>query len=353
MAVIDKISLFNGQAWSDPYYIGAEAENVRYNNTSNVKTALDNINLVTNVINASAIPSGKNYLTYVNNDGKIAPSNVHKDTVVQKNSAGIIVAPITSATIESILTKSVTVNSTAGSATLHLENNNLYPATQTTDYENDDIIGNTSLQLEDNSGKSFAYISGIDTSKSGKNNPHLILGSTYNYNNTALDNNLQMYFSTGTGDPFIRMSYPQAWRNALGYATAGNYISLVSKSTSFTTATDTTYLDSNSEPITVDLSGGIWLVFMAAAFTSNKNGYRTLFLSNAKNSGAVHTILTKTNSNATDGAQSVCSKTTILQIGKNRSPLYVNAYQNSGATLSSTLHFRAIKIQDYDDASDF
>ena len=123
MAVIDKISLFNGQAWSDPYYIGAEAENVRYNNTSNVKTALENINLVTNVINASAIPSGKNYLTYVNNDGKIAPSNVHKDTVVQKNSAGIIIAPITSATIESILTKSVTVNSTAGSATLHLKNN--------------------------------------------------------------------------------------------------------------------------------------------------------------------------------------------------------------------------------------
>ena len=91
----------------------------------------------------------------------------------------------------------------------------------------------------------------------------------------------------------------------------------------------------------ITLPKGVWLIRVSVTFPSNATGRRMITLSNssATAGGGIDTV----------SQQAVNGYATVMQIVTYRvltasTPLYINAVQNSGSTLSLTIRYTAWRI---------
>lgn len=89
----------------------------------------------------------------------------------------------------------------------------------------------------------------------------------------------------------------------------------------------------------ITLGDGIWIVFLSVDFASNANGYRQVTLSTASNTGGgnLRTVRTHATSGADTGILFSCGVT-------GGTKYYLNALQNSGATLKVESRYTCLKI---------
>lgn len=114
---------------------------------------------------------------------------------------------------------------------------------------------------------------------------------------------------------------------------------------------------STSEPTSVSISSGSWVsnasvtldpgtyvILFGAVFAQNATGVRQVRFSSSQNSSTAQVRGSGGSANAISGNQTYVSGCTILTVTSS-STFYLNAYQNSGSSLSTSPWIRTVKIK--------
>lgn len=93
----------------------------------------------------------------------------------------------------------------------------------------------------------------------------------------------------------------------------------------------------------VTLPAGTWVVTFGCAFSTNSTGYRKLVLSATQNSPTNYQRGSNASVNAVSGEYTFMGTTAVIVLTTNTT-LYLNAYQNSGSSLTAYPYINAVKI---------
>ena len=119
-------------------------------------------------------------------------------------------------------------------------------------------------------------------------------------------------------------------------ATTGEKIEVTPSATSVSTSTWT-------DIASVSLSKGVWVLTNTARFASNSTGNRACRLS-ASSGGSSYSIQSNDVRTATNGDYTFCKSVDVVAVSSSSQTMYLQAWQNSGGTLSTTARIFAIKI---------
>lgn len=92
----------------------------------------------------------------------------------------------------------------------------------------------------------------------------------------------------------------------------------------------------------VTLDAGVWVVVFSAQFASNATGRRSINLSTTSGSTSLN-VQAALQLQAANGGYTVVSRANILDVSATTT-YYLNGYQNSGSTLTTTSDIRAARI---------
>ena len=147
----------------------------------------------------------------------------------------------------------------------------------------------------------------------------------------------QIALKDGAGSAWVRGKNNGTWGNWDRLITASDLTPTEADGSSTTVTTGT-----GTQVNKITLSAGTWVVFLDVRFGSNANGYRQGTFSTTSGTTNVNMFISNIVP-AVNGTNTHVYWTSIVSPSASTT-YYLNAYQNSGSSLATYGHIRAIKI---------